>query len=108
MAATGNQELSSGLLPRQTVRTQCARLVIVGSEGERLYQVSLIIIIKARVSLLSEARSNREMFLQTNCCLSHVRLVNQLLPGSNYCPVIPANNNLSLFDLHAKANFSEI
>lgn len=48
------------------VRTLCARLVIVGSEGERLYHVSLIIIIKARVSSLSEARSNREMLLQTN------------------------------------------
>lgn len=97
MAATGNQELSSGLHPRQTVRTQCVRLVIVGSEGERLYQVSLIIIIKARVSLLSEARLNSEMFLQTNCCLqafclSHVCLVNQLLPGSIYCQVITANN----------------
>lgn len=101
---TGNQELSSGLLPRQTVRTQCARLVIVGSVGERLYQVSLIIIIKARVSLLSEARLKREMLLQTNCCLQAFS-VKQPLPGSNYCLVFPANNNLSLFDLHAETNF---
>lgn len=65
----------------------------MGSEGERLYDVSLIIIIKARVSSLSEANLNREMFPPDKLLLTSF-LLNQLQASSNYNQTIGANNSL--------------
>lgn len=65
----------------------------MGSEGERLYDVSLIIIIKARVSWPSEAILKREKFPPDKLLLTSF-LLNQLQPSSNYNQTIAANNSL--------------
>lgn len=51
VSLTGNQELSGGLLPRQTVRTQCTMGSNCGLNGERGYtKLTLLLSLKRELA----------------------------------------------------------